>query len=152
MGALMAFKNDGLRGITLWTLRTARHWVYEVSPDSLEFFGGLLSLTLGIWLVLPFDTFRSSPVFTFVASVSPEETWGFGMLIAGGLKLASLFGFTKPVIRKATSIILAIVYGIWAFGLIYSVPTNTATVTYTMLSLAMVWAYVNLEGQDYAAS
>lgn len=128
-----------------------RHWLFEVDTTSMELFSAVELMVLGMFLLLPINTFGTSSVYDFIFRIAPEETWGIVMLAVGFMQI---YGLNTPPkgIRRTTSIIAACIYGLWAGGLIISNWASTATVTYSLLTLSMIWANVNRTARAHAKS
>lgn len=135
----------------LWLKRAFRHWALEVDTDSVEMFAAVTAVALGVLLTSPLSTFESSPSFSFMRRVAPESTWGLVMLICGFLQLVGLnTSGSHQSTRRTMSLIMFIVYGIWAFSLIMGNVASTGTATYSVLALAMLWSHFNLEARSNA--
>lgn len=65
------------------------------TPDFSIIIIGIMSLSMGIWLLTPLGTFSSSE-YGLLASTAPEWVWGVLMLIPGVLKI------TGTLLRKWT--------------------------------------------------
>lgn len=53
----------------------------------LEWFFAALLMFLGVWLLLPFETFASSPTYLMMARWADETTWGLAFFAAGWVRL-----------------------------------------------------------------
>jgi hypothetical protein len=124
-----------------WLSARLRYWL-TIETAALELWAAVDSLLLGLFLMLPVRTFESSPTFTFMGEVAPEETWGVVMVAAGCLQIAGLNGVNHRL-REIMALALAIIWAIWAIGLISSNAASTGTITYPMLTLAMMWSYTS---------
>lgn len=73
------------------------------------FFVGTTLLGMGIWLMLPWDTFPSSPVYDFMEEQASEFAWGVFMV------LTSLIMVASSLVRKPREVALAalLAAGVW---------------------------------------
>src|SRR4051794_8161211 len=61
--------------------------MYTFAPEPIEVLLGTMATLWGFWLVLPFDTFASSPAFGVMAQLAPEMLWGGVILTIGLMQL-----------------------------------------------------------------
>lgn len=61
--------------------------IREGSPDFAIVIVGIMSLSMGLWLLTPLGTFASSN-YGLLARTAPEWVWGVLMLIPGVLKIS----------------------------------------------------------------
>lgn len=60
------------------------------SPEFAMLILGLMSLTMGLWLIHPVETFSTSPTYGVLGTAASEWFWGVLMLIPGVLKISGL--------------------------------------------------------------
>lgn len=58
-------------------------FILDTDTFSLETMLGIESFLWGLWLLLPFDTFSASPVYSVMNQIAPEHVWGIGMIVLG---------------------------------------------------------------------
>lgn len=129
-----------LNRATVWFMGRLRYWL-TVETAALELYAAVDALLLGMFLIAPFETFGSSPTFAFVNRVASEQTWGGILLAVGVAQIAGLNGVNHRL-REVMAVASAIIWAIWGVGLMRSNAASTATITYPMLTLAMMWAYI----------
>lgn len=61
----------------------------HIETRPLEISTAVQSILWGTWLLLPFQTFGSSPVFSVMAVVAPEQVWGVLALASGVFQLVA---------------------------------------------------------------
>jgi len=135
-----------------WLSRTAallRDLFLETSTRSVELFSAIEAVVLGVLLLLPPSTFRSSPSYDGMARLMPETGWGVLLLVIGLVQLAGLprrqDGTEAVRWRRSLAMTSGAVYAFMAAGFVLANPLSTAVVTYTLLALSQFWAYVRLE-------
>lgn len=84
------------------------HYNWEV----VEIIGGISKILCGIWLMLPFSTFYGTPIYTSMASVLPEWSWGLAMVIIGAIHLYIL-GYSNSLTLRTRMALFAIMF--WIF-------------------------------------
>lgn len=60
------------------------------SPEFAMLILGIMSLTMGLWLMFPVDTFSTSPTYGVLNSAASEWFWGLLMLVPGVLKVSGV--------------------------------------------------------------
>lgn len=124
----------------------ARSWyglvLSQHDTEPAELSGGLLKVLIGAWLLLPWDTFSSSPTFA-VLSVLPETVWG-GALVALGLwHWAALRSGDRDRRRLAATV----GYLIWFSFSVLFVTTNPPALgwaCFLVAGLAQLWVSLRL--------
>lgn len=112
----------------------------HVSTMPLEVQNGWSALLIGIILLLPFNTFGSSPWYQTFERWAPESTWGVIFLALGIVQLVSTL--TDVVIfRRLASALLAILFLVFATGV---VSWNVRSIWIGLLVpvvVGQVWAF-----------
>jgi hypothetical protein len=120
-----------------WGMILAEH-----DTEPVELIGGATKVAMGLWLLLPFDTFGSSRTFSALA-VFPESAWGAFFLVVGLAHLAALYDGRRTWRAWASGIGFVIWF---AFALVF-VTTNPPAFGWIMfmsVALAQMWASVRL--------
>jgi hypothetical protein len=113
---------------------------HDVEPAELS--GGLMKLFIGIWLLLPLDTFDSSPTFAALA-IMPEWLWGVALVTLGSAHLAALHTGHQDRRRNAATV----GYLVWFSFAVVFVTTNPPAIgwiAFMMAGLAQLWVSVRL--------
>lgn len=108
-----------------------------------ELLNGVMATALGAWLLLPFQTFTSTPTFGAMRDLAPEWLWGCGIVIIG---LAQLVGLIADWWRWRRQVALASIF-VWASLstlVVFSNPASPDAAMYLVLSLSVGWAYLRL--------
>lgn len=120
-----------------WTLILAEH---DTEPAELS--GGLLKMAIGLWLLLPFDTFGSSPTFAAL-SILPEWLWGVTLIGLGTFHLLALQGGNRDQRRHAATI----GYLVWfSFAVVFVAthPPAFGWIAFMVAGLAQLWCSLRL--------
>lgn len=119
--------------------------------DPLEVVTAIQSILWGIWLLLPYDTFGSSRVYSVMATVAPEIWWGTFFLFIG------MFQLILVHLRKRNSrrlLALAMLFS-WTFadiGFWLSGSSSAAAITYLTFVIAAAWSVIILYKPEQLAS
>lgn len=132
-----------------WLDRLSRAWwsliLAEHDTEPAELSGGLLKVGIGLWLLLPFDTFESSPTFA-VFSILPEWLWGSVLLALGVLHLSALRSGDLDSRRRSATI----GYLVWFSFAVTFVTTNPPAIgwlAFLIAGLAQLWCSLRLGGR-----
>lgn len=120
-----------------WGLILAEH-----DTEPAEFSGGLLKVAIGFWLLLPFETFESSPTFA-VFSILPEWLWGSALFALGAFHLLALRSGGQEARRHAATI----GYLVWfsfAMVFVYTNPPAIDWLAFLTAGLAQLWCSLRL--------
>lgn len=111
-----------------------------------EWFCTAVMLWWGVVLLLPGETFASSPSFTGLAAIWSEVWWGLVCLIVGTVRLIALilngtfahtrYGHFSPHVRAAMAFASCFVWFQIVYGLFASMaitPPSTGTGTYLLI-------------------
>jgi len=130
------------------TSSTMRHFI-EADTTSIEVVLALESILLGVWLLLPFDTFGSSATFNSLRMWPGEVATGLFVLATG---LARTFGLATRSIRTRQ---IAAIYGLFVWSYIdYSFAESnivaTGVVTYFLFVVLSIWILSSLSWKIYS--
>lgn len=89
------------------TLRSLRSWF----PPYVGACTGLVALALGVWLVLPFNTFHSSPSLHLLAANDHEEL--IGLILIGAAVIGARSHATHHQLLETCAV--ATLAGIWCY-------------------------------------
>lgn len=120
-----------------WTLILAEH---DTEPAELS--GGFMKVAIGAWLLLPFDTFESSPTFA-VFSILPEWLWGGSLMALGAGHLMALRSGNVDQRRHAATI----GYLVWfsfAMVFVFTNPPAIGWLAFLTAGLAQLWCSLRL--------
>lgn len=63
---------------------------FQYDWEIVEIQGATFKIVWGIWLMLPFSTFKDLAVYDALAKVAPESAWGFIVMTLGILHLMAI--------------------------------------------------------------
>lgn len=131
---------DQIKG-SWWGMILAEH-----DTEPVEMAGGLLKVSIGFWLLLPFDTFGSSPTFRALA-VMPEWLWGSSLIVVGLLHLHALMDGDRRR-RWRGSMVGFVVWFAMAFVFVATNPPALGWIAFMGAALGQMWASLRLGGPD----
>ncbi len=120
-----------------WGLILAEH-----DTEPVELMGGATKVIMGIWLLLPLESFGSSPSFSTLA-VFPEWAWGAFLLVVGLLHLSALHDGRRPW-RSWASGVGFVVWFSFAVVFLTSNPPAIGWIMFLSVAFAQCWASVRL--------
>lgn len=124
----------------------------EWKPDFVIVILGLMSLTMGLWLILPASTFASSPTYDVLASTAPEWVWGALMLIPGSLKVYGTFA-RKWAVAKTGCWWGFLAWLFFAFSFFQANPSNPVAAILFWKAILNGWFILHISdaegGQDF---
>lgn len=116
----------------------------EHDTEPVELSGGVLKVLLGFWLLLPMDSFASSPTFA-VLDVIPETAMGLVLLAVGiGHLLALRDGYVPW--RRAASLIGFLIWFTFAATFVWSNPPAMGWLPFLLSAAGQGWCYIRLGG------
>ena len=116
----------------------------EHDTEPVELSGGALKVLLGCWLLLPLDSFGSSPTFAAL-DVIPEAALGFLLLGVGiGHLLALRDGYVPW--RRMASLIGFLVWFTFAATFVWSNPPAMGWLPFLLSAAGQGWCYIRLGG------
>jgi len=97
----------------------------------------ITAVAWGIWVLNPFwDAFASSPTFSVMQKIAPEDIWGvLGLLLGGSLLYGSIRQY-RPVMRWST-------LGLCLFWLIVTISVGISNVKGPGLIAYAVYTWLN---------
>lgn len=119
-----------------------RRILAEHDTEPAELSGGLLKVGIGFWLLLPMDTFGSSPTFAAL-SILPEPVWGVVLIALGTFHLSALRSGASAARRHAATI----GYLVWfSFAVVFvaTSPPAIGWVAFLVAGLAQLWCSLRL--------
>lgn len=105
---------------------------------------GMLTSAWGLWLLAPWETFTSAPVFSKLAQFVPEPMMGLWSLVCGLLIIGAVFrGLYK-------CLYLALGFAVWHWGTVSVLMWwgdwhNTGGLTYGFICLYCIYLYLNIK-------
>lgn len=99
---------------------------------------GILAGVWGVWLLLPFNTFGSSPTYRPMAAVGPEHVWALVMLLVALIQSWAVvvedrrLRFVGALLSAAAHAFIAAMFGLGN-------PPGIGMPTYVILALANLW-------------
>ncbi len=88
---------------------------------------------LAIVLIIPGDTFASSPTFSLMADLAGEERWAMAFWGAASIGLAGITASSR-VFRLVSVLVVATMHGIVAIFFVLGNPVTTGTGTYAIMA------------------
>lgn len=102
------------------------------------------ALLWGMWLLLPFRTFASSPAtYALLEHTACEWVWGLALM---SLSLGSLYTVLRANLRWQRRLLLALTAWWLLLVILFSTGNlaSTATPGYLLLATIHVWAYIEV--------
>ena len=101
---------------------------------------GLSGLLTGTWLLLPINTFASTPSYQLLADIAPEWVWGLLFLIFGITQLTSV-SLDQVRMRRISSALLALLFIIYISGVFTSNPYSLAMPFIIPMILGQIFSF-----------
>ena len=120
-----------------WGKIVAEH---DTEPEELK--GGTINVGAGIWLLLPFNTYASSPTF-YAMVILPEVIWGLLFLLLGTLHLMVLRR-GDYYLRSKFSFISFILWGALGIVFMLSNPPAFGWLFFMYVSIGQGWCTIRL--------
>lgn len=114
----------------------------EHDTEPTELAGGTLKVAMGLWLLLPFDTFGSSPTFATLA-VLPEWTWAIVLIGLGGFHILALRSGDRDA-RRLASMIGYLVWFSFAMVFVATNPPAIGWLAFLLAGLGQLWCSLRL--------
>jgi hypothetical protein len=132
--------------LTTWRDRLSDSWwgriLAEHDTEPAELSGGALKIALGFWLLLPWQTFTSSPTFESLAVV-PEWIWGGVLVCVGVMHLAALRDGYR-VWRRGACLVGFLVWFSMACTFVIANPPAMGWLLFMLSALQQGWCYIRL--------
>ena len=127
------------------SLAPSRAW--RLFVDSIEIILAFHSTTLGLYLLLPFDTFGSSPSFAIMAAIAPEWAWG-SVILACGLGLLAAMWIGSVHWRLRILILLAHLWLIIAVAVAVANYRSSGVISYVFFCIIYIATYLRLAAEN----
>ena len=114
----------------------------EHDTEPVELIGGATKVVMGLWLLLPWDTFGASPTFSVLA-VLKEQLWGAVLLAIGLAHLAALYHGHRAW-RGWSATIGWLIWFAFAVVFVFTNPPGVGWVLFLFAGLGQLWASVRL--------
>ncbi len=122
-------------------IERTKQLIFGTHTDFFELFNALLLIAWGIWLVLPFETFRTTKAFSVLDAYTNELTFGFIPLLIGLYILYTLI--MLRIARRRYGILAASAF--WIFIAIVigaSNITSTGVAVYGLIAIFSAISYL----------
>lgn len=106
------------------------------APCSSERWQAIMAIVWGLWLLLPWETFRVSVIFIGLESHAPEWVWGLATLAAGLLAFGA--SYNGPGLRVLANLWMVLGWAYIAAAALHSVPPATIGALLAGLALKQV--------------
>ena len=112
-----------------------------VSTRSLEVQNGWSAAMVGLFLMLPVETFSTASGYTvFLKSGLPEPFWGALFLVLGVLQLVAAFQ-NRVIPRRIAASLLACLFGVYVAAIAVGNPASAAIPFVLPMVVGQVWAF-----------
>lgn len=114
--------------------------LWNAHIEVVDLFLAWVMFAWGLWVMLPFNTFRIESFREF-AAYFPEPVWGVVYMLAG---LAGIIGVLtyNYSIRRIHSVVAIFLWLFICVAFVSSNPATTGVVTYGSFALAQMWLFV----------
>jgi hypothetical protein len=109
----------------------------------IEYLLASISAWWGIWLLMPWQSFASTPTFAFAHRVAPEWAWGTVVTTGGMLLFTGLLMVSRPIRRAALMLLSLTWLSVWV-ALTVGNWQSTATIIYVHMAVMCAFAYLRL--------
>lgn len=117
-----------------------RLFLYDTEP--LETWLDLAIASWGIYLVLPFDTFASSPTYRGISGLVPENVLGLSMIV---IAMTQFFGIgASHMMRRYALLAGSTICLFIMLTFVYSNPQSTGIPTFFALSMGCLFSYIKV--------
>lgn len=120
--------------------------IYRVLRRNFEFaevWIGLLSLALGLFLLLPFDSLETTPAFRLMNNLAPEWAWGIWLLASGIAQIGGL-AINQRRLRMIAGLSSFFLWLFISLLLVLANPRAPAVIIYPGLALAAGWSFLRI--------
>ncbi len=115
--------------------------IFGTHTDFFELFNALLLIVWGVWLILPFETFKTTKAFTVLDTYTHEVVFGFIPLLIGLYILYTLV--TLRIARRRYGILTASAFWIFISIIIGSSNiTSTGVPIYAFIAIFSAISYL----------
>jgi hypothetical protein len=131
-------------------MRVIWHMMRGCRVTFYEIWSASMTMSWGLFLLLPYDTFSSNPAYGFLSAYVSEEWMGSALLAIGmSVLIASRFGSVS--VRRLVMFMLAMVYLFFAVVFFPSAINTHSFVAFHLFFLSgfMGWHYLCLGQRNY---
>jgi uncharacterized membrane protein HdeD (DUF308 family) len=114
----------------------------EHDTEPVELIGGGTKVAMGVWLLLPLQSFSSSPTFAALA-ILPEWVWGLFLLCVGIFHLAALHNGHRGW-RKWAAVVGFLVWFSFGTVFVWTNPPAIGWIMFLAIAAAQMWASIRL--------
>lgn len=108
-----------------------------------EYLLASLAMCWGIWLLLPWEAFPSTPTYAVMHKIVPEAVWGGALFANGAVLLCGLWRLSYRVRRWALLSLFILWLMVW-LALLFGNWRSTATAVYIHAAVFCALAYLRL--------
>lgn len=128
-------------------LAPARLWwvLSKAHSDLTELLFSLIAIIWGLWLLLPFNSFGSSPSWSAMLAFASEDTWAIWILIIGLIQFLGV-ACNYESSRKRSPFVLFLTWLCVAAGLIFTSPITTGIPLYGSIAIIQGLLYLRRNG------
>jgi hypothetical protein len=109
-----------------------------------EFALALLTMLWGVWLLMPWEVYSTSGVFTIMSDIVSENLAGAIMAISGGMWLFLAFSKNRLNIRRFLLLFIIFLWVIIDVVYILGNFASTATVVNSVIVVLITKAYIEI--------
>lgn len=124
-------------------LKKIQDEVININPIPLEVILAFESVILGLWLLLPVETFPTSVTFSTLADWPGEIATGLILLCVGLIRAYALYGH-RLRLRRDIAIVGMIMWSYIDLSFWLSNPISTAPITYLVFVILSAWVLSSL--------
>lgn len=142
---------SALTSLRLWIWRS--WWgriLAEHDTEPTELRGGFLKVLVGLWLILPFQTFSGSPSFG-VISVIPENLWAIFLVVIGIGHLMALAN-GEPNWRRWSALVGCFVWSAMGITFLWANPAGIGSMLFLVAGIEQGWVYSRIGGLERSAA
>lgn len=134
-------------------LVTALRLVVFSKPDPLIFWVSLCGVIWGAWLLMPWESFATSPTFYVIREFFlNEKQWGLLFIFINGWKLIELYRYSLTGVITRRQIVLNLAsFALWVMVAVQLTSANwqsPATPVYGFFALTALWCTAQ-RGAEY---
>lgn len=112
----------------------------RVSTRSLEFQNAWVAWLVGVYLLLPGETFGTAAGYRTFALLASETVWGAAFLVIGSVQLLAVL-WDHVIGRRLAAALTAVLFGGYVAGFLVSNPLSAAIPFVAPLAVGQAWAF-----------
>ncbi len=117
-----------------------RLFVYDTEP--LEAWLDLAIIAWGAWLILPFNTFASSPTYNAISDLVPEYILGLFMVV---IAMSQFYGISSSHMMRRYALLAGSTICLFIMlTFAYSNPQSAGIPTFFALSMGCLFSYIKV--------